>query len=91
LAWYDKVVYGGIRLSFHRHHWKEYIEVVFKRWWKDSQKRWFFVDMHVEPQWVNQLLFPPKIKDKRGEKKVTLRLATLIKRVAELHQVRLKA
>jgi hypothetical protein len=57
----------------------------------DSQKRWFLVDMHVEPQWVNKLLFPPKVKDKRGDPKVTPRLAVLIKRVAELRQAGLKA
>jgi hypothetical protein len=47
--------------------------------------------MHVETQWVNKLLFPPKIKDKRGEPKVTRRLAVLITRVAELRQAGLKA
>jgi hypothetical protein len=85
-AWYDKVVYGGIGLSLRHHRRKEYIKAIFKSCWKDSQKRWFLVDMHVEPKWVNKLMFPLKVKDKRGESKVTPRLATLIKRVAELHQ-----
>jgi hypothetical protein len=49
------------------------------------------VDMHVEPLWVNKLLFPLKVKDKRGEPKVTPRLAALIKKVVKLHQARLKA
>jgi hypothetical protein len=40
--------------------------------------------MHVEPQWVNKLLFPLKVKDKRGEPKVTPHLSTLIKKVAKL-------
>jgi hypothetical protein len=51
----------------------------------------FLVDMHVEPRWVNKLLFPPLIKDKRGEPSMTLRLATLVKWVAELHEAGLKA
>jgi hypothetical protein len=90
-ARYDNVLYGGIGLSLCRHHQKDYILAVFKSCWKDSQKRWFLVDMHVDPQWVNKLLFPPKVKDKRGEPKVTPHLATLIKGVAELHESRLKA
>jgi hypothetical protein len=47
--------------------------------------------MHVEPQWVNKLLFPPLIKDKRGEPPMTPRLAALVKRVVELHEAELKA
>jgi hypothetical protein len=47
--------------------------------------------MHVEPQWVNTLLFPPFIKDKRGEPPMTPRLANLVKRVAELREASLKA
>jgi hypothetical protein len=90
-ARYDKVVYDGIGLSLRRHRRKEYIEAAFKSYWKDSQKRWFLVDMCVEPQWVNKLLFPPKVKDKWAEPKVTPRLAVLIKRVAELCEARLKA
>jgi hypothetical protein len=49
------------------------------------------VDMHVQPQWVNKLLFPPFIKDKWGELPMTPRLAALGKRVAELRVVGLKA
>jgi hypothetical protein len=80
------VVYARIKLSLRRHRLKEYIEAGFKSCWKESQKRWFMVDMHVETQWVNKLLFPPNIKDKRGEPKVTPRLAVLIKREAELRR-----
>jgi hypothetical protein len=40
---------------------------------------------------VNNLLLPPFIKDKWGESVMTPRLAALIKRVAELHEVGLKA
>jgi hypothetical protein len=29
-ARYDKTVFSGIRLSLHRHHWKEYLETIFK-------------------------------------------------------------
>jgi hypothetical protein len=45
-------------------------------------KKWFLVDMHVEPQWVNKHLFPSLIKDKRGETPMTPRLVALVKRVA---------
>jgi hypothetical protein len=51
---------------------------------------WFFMDMHVESQWVNKLLFPPLIKDKRGEPPMTPRLAALVKQVAELCENGLK-
>jgi hypothetical protein len=40
--------------------------------------------MHVQPQWANKHLLPPLIDDKRGESKMTPRLAALVKRVAEL-------
>jgi hypothetical protein len=42
------------------------------------------MDMHVHPPWVNKLLFPPAIKNKRME------LPALIKRVAELRHAGLK-
>jgi hypothetical protein len=48
-------------------------------------------DMHDQPQWVNKLLFPPAIKNKRMKPPMTDRLAALIKRVAELRQVGLEA
>jgi hypothetical protein len=47
--------------------------------------------MHVQPQWVNKLMFPPFIKDKRGEPTMTPRLVALVKRVAELRETGLKA
>jgi hypothetical protein len=47
--------------------------------------------MHIQPQWVNKLLFPQFIKDKWGEPAMMPRLAALIKRVAELHEAGLKA
>jgi hypothetical protein len=43
---YAKFVYGGIGLSLRRHR----------------QKKWFLVDMYVQPSWENKLLFPPIIK-----------------------------
>jgi hypothetical protein len=49
------------------------------------------VDMHDQPPWVNKLLFPPAIKNKRMEPSITDRLATLTKRVAELRQAGLEA
>jgi hypothetical protein len=78
LFWYfyspvrrTKVVYSGIRLSLRRHCSQQYIDATFKSSWKDSQKKWFLVDMHVQPQWANKLLFPPFIKDKQGEPPMT--------------------
>jgi hypothetical protein len=47
--------------------------------------------MHVEPPWVNKLLFPPAIKDQRKELPMTDRLAALVRRVAELRQAGLEA
>jgi hypothetical protein len=47
--------------------------------------------MHIEPPWVNKLLFPPAIKDQRKEPSMTDRLATLVRRVAELRQAGLEA
>jgi hypothetical protein len=73
------------------HHRKEYIDASFKGSWKGFQQRWFLVDMHVEAQWVNKLLFPPNINNKWSEPKMTTRLTTLIKQVAELHEAGLKA
>jgi hypothetical protein len=42
--------------------------------------------MHDQSSWVNKLLFPPAIKNKRMEPPMTDRLAALTKRVAELRQ-----
>jgi hypothetical protein len=47
--------------------------------------------MHDQPQWVNKILFPPAIKNKRMKPPMTDRLAALIKRVAELRQAGLEA
>jgi hypothetical protein len=46
--------------------------------------------MHVEPSWVNKLLFPPAIKDQRKEPPMTNRLAALVRRIAKLRQAGLK-
>jgi hypothetical protein len=83
---YDKVVYSGIGLSLHHHRRKEYNNASFKGSWKGATHRWFLVDMHVEPQWVNMYLLPPLIDKKRGELKMTPRLTALIKRVTELRK-----
>jgi hypothetical protein len=90
-ARYDKVVFSGIGLSLHHHRQKEYIMASFKGSWKGASHRWFLIDMHVEPQWVNKHLLSPLIKNKRGEPKMTPCLAALVKRVAELHDVGLRA
>jgi hypothetical protein len=47
--------------------------------------------MHDQPLWVNKLLFPPAIKNKRSEPLMTNRLAALTKHVAEIHQAGLEA
>jgi hypothetical protein len=47
--------------------------------------------MHVEPPWVNKLLFPLAIKDQRKEPPMTDRLAALVRRVTELRQAGLEA
>jgi hypothetical protein len=41
----------------------------------------------INPSWVNKLLFPLAIKNKRSKPPMTDRLAALTKRVAELRQV----
>jgi hypothetical protein len=82
LVRYTKVVYSGIGLSLRR----QYINDTFKSSWKDSQKKWFLADMHVQPQWVNKLLFSPFVKDKWGELTMTPLLAALIKQVAKLRE-----
>jgi hypothetical protein len=46
--------------------------------------------MHVEPSWVNKLLFPPAIKDQRKELPMTDRLTALVRRVTELRQAGLE-
>jgi hypothetical protein len=47
--------------------------------------------MHDQPPWVNKLLFPSAIKNKRMEPPMTDRLTALIKHVAELRQAGLEA
>jgi hypothetical protein len=57
---------------------------------KGAQQKWVLVDMHVEPPWVNKLLFPLAIKDQRKEPSMTDRLAALVRRVTELRQAGLE-
>jgi hypothetical protein len=83
-ARYEKVVFFRIGLSLRRHRRGEYIPASFKGSWKGASRRWFLIDMHVQPQWVNMHLLPPLIDDKRGEPKMTPHLASLVKRVVEL-------
>jgi hypothetical protein len=47
--------------------------------------------MHKPALWGNKFLFPPIIKDKRNEPSMNDRLTALVKRVAKLHEVGLKA
>jgi hypothetical protein len=90
-ARYSKTIFGGIGLSLRHKCRVEYIKVTFKGCWKGAQQKWILVDMHVEPPWVNKLLFPPAIKDQRKEPPMTDRLATLVRRIAELCQAGLEA
>jgi hypothetical protein len=46
--------------------------------------------MQDQPPWVNKLLFPPAIKNKRSESPMTNRLVVLTKCVADLHQAGLE-
>jgi hypothetical protein len=90
-ARYTKTIYGGIGLSLRRKCRDEYIKATFKGCWKGARQKWILVDMHVEPPWVNKLVFPPAIKDHRKEPSMIDRLAALVRRVAELRQAGLKA
>jgi hypothetical protein len=47
--------------------------------------------MHVAPQWANKHLLPSLIHNKRGELKMTHRMAALVKRVAKLRDAGLRA
>jgi hypothetical protein len=49
------------------------------------------VEMHEPVPWVNKLLFPPDVTDKRNEPRMLARLSDLIKWVAELQKAGLKA
>jgi hypothetical protein len=90
-AQYNKVVYSEIGLSLRCHRSQEYIDATFKSSWSGSLSRWFLVNMYVGPQWVNMHMLPLFIDDKRVEPKMTPRLTTLVKWVAELHDTGLRA
>jgi hypothetical protein len=90
-ARYTKTIYGGISLSLQHKHMNKYIRATFKSCWKGAQQRWILVDMQDQPPWVNKLLFPQAIKNKRMEPPMTDRLAALTKRIAELRQAGLEA
>jgi hypothetical protein len=88
---YAKFIYGRIGLSLRRHHQDEYILTLFKGCRKNSEKKWFLVDMHVQSSWENKLMFPPVVKAQRKESLMNTQLAALVKRVSELCEVGLKA
>jgi hypothetical protein len=90
-SWYAKFISGGIGLSLCHHHRDVYILALFNGCWKHSQKKWFLVDMHVQPLWENKLLFPLVIKAQRTEPPMNAHLATLVKCVAEHRKAGLKA
>jgi hypothetical protein len=89
-ARYTKTISSGIGLSLRRKRIDEYIKSTFKSYWKGAQQRWILVDMHDQPPWVNKLLFPPAIKNKRTEPPMTDRLVALTKRVTELRWLALR-
>jgi hypothetical protein len=90
-ARYTKTIFDGISLSLQCKRREEYIKATFKSYWKSFQQRWILVDTHDQPPWVNKLLFPPAIKNKRTKPPMTDHLSMLTKRIAELHQAGLKA
>jgi hypothetical protein len=47
-------------------------------------KKWFLVDMHVQPSWEIKLLFPLVIKAQRQEPPMITRLTTLFSHISEL-------
>jgi hypothetical protein len=53
----------------------------FKGSGKGATRWWFLVAMHVQPQWLNMHLFLPLIDRKRGEPKMTPRLAALVRQL----------
>jgi hypothetical protein len=88
---YTKIIFDGIDFSLRRNRRDEYIKSTFKGCWKGAQQKWILIDMHDQPSWVNKLMFPPAIKNKRSEPPMIDRLAALTKRVAELRQASLEA
>jgi hypothetical protein len=88
---YTKTIFDGIGFSLRRNRRDEYIKTTFKGCWKGAQQKWILVDMHDQPPWVNKLLFPLAIKNKRSEPPMFDRLAALTKRVVELRQASLEA
>jgi hypothetical protein len=90
LVRYTKTIFGGISFSLRRNRRDGYIKATFKGCWKGAQQKWILVDIHDQPPWVNKLLFPPAIKNKRSEPLMTNRLAALTKRVTELCQAGLE-
>jgi hypothetical protein len=53
--------------------------------------KWLLIDMYDKPQWTNRQLYSPLVDKKRGEPKMTPRMAALVKRVVELCAVGLRA
>jgi hypothetical protein len=90
-ARYTKTIFDEIGFSLRRNCRDGYIKATFKGYWKGAQQKWILVDMHDQFSWVNKLLFPPAIKNKRSERPMTNCLATLTKCVAELCQAGLEA
>jgi hypothetical protein len=59
LTRYDKEVFSSIGLMLCHNCQKEYLNTTFRGSWKGASRKWFHVDIHIEPQWMNKHLLPP--------------------------------
>jgi hypothetical protein len=84
---YEHKVFFGIRLMPRRNHWREYLKVTFRGYWKGASRWLFHINLGGTPQWPNKYLLPPQIEDKRKSPEETPRLKVLVKWVTELHQL----
>jgi hypothetical protein len=72
-----------------RNHREEY--ATFRGCWKGVSQKWFHVDIHGEPQWLNKHLLLMLVENKRKEPEITPRLEALVKWVIELRRAELEA
>jgi hypothetical protein len=90
-ARYEHKVFSGLGLTLRCNHRDEYPKATFRGCWKGSSRRWFHVDMADAPQWPNEHLLSPLIKDKQKALEESPRLKALVNLMAELHRARLEA
>jgi hypothetical protein len=84
LVQYDKHIFSEIGLLLRHHRRPEYLDATFKGCWKGASQKWFLIDAHTEPQWVNKHLLLLHVDDKQKEHELSLRLRALVKQVTEL-------